>query len=108
SRGVVGVLGRASDGSRAFGGWGSSARRKKDPTLTTDLRRAVESETAGSPTGDSTKWVRRSLRNLAEQLGGRACPNVLRRLLRKAGYGLRANFKRLSGKSSPDRDRQLR
>jgi hypothetical protein len=70
--------------------------------------RAVESETAGSPTGNSTKWVRHSLRKLAEQLGGRACPNVVRRLLRTAGYGLRANLKRLSGKSPPDRDRQFR
>lgn len=70
--------------------------------------RAVEPETAGSPTGDSTKWVRHSLRQLAEQLGGRACPNVVRRLLRKADYGLRANHKRLSGKSPPDRDRQFR
>lgn len=76
--------------------------------MTTDLQRAVEPETGGSPTGDSTKWVRRSLRKLAEQLGQRACPNVLRRLLRKAGYGLRANLKRLSGKSPPDRDRQFR
>ena len=33
---------------------------------------------------------------------------MLRRLLRKAGYGLRANLKRLSGKSPPDRDRQFR
>jgi hypothetical protein len=48
------------------------------------------------------------LRNLAALLGRRACPNVLRRLLRKAGYGLRANLKRLSGKQSPDRDRQFR
>jgi Rhodopirellula transposase DDE domain len=70
--------------------------------------RAVEPETAGSPTGNSTKWVRHSLRKLAEQLGGRACPNVVRRLLRTAGYGLRANLKRLSGKSPPDRDRQFR
>ena len=73
-----------------------------------DLLRAVELETAGSPTGDATKWVRRSLRKLAGQLARRACPNVLRRLLRGAGYGLRANLKRLSGKSSPDRDRQFR
>ena len=48
------------------------------------------------------------MRNLAEQLGRRACPNVLRRLLKTAGYGLRANLKRLSGKSPPDRDRQFR
>ncbi len=41
-------------------------------------------------------------------LGKRVCPNVVRRLLRQAGYGLRANVKRLSGKSSPDRDRQFR
>ena len=45
---------------------------------------------------------------LAGQLGQRACPNVLRRLLRSAGYGLRANHKRLSGQSPPDRDRQFR
>ena len=70
--------------------------------------RAVEPETAGSPTGDSKKLVRRSLRKLAKQLGGRACPNVVRRLSRKANYGLRANVKRLSGKSPLDRDRQFR
>ena len=54
------------------------------------------------------KWVRRSLRTLAGQLAQRACPSVLRRLLRSAGYGLRANHKRLSGQSPPDRDRQFR
>ena len=76
--------------------------------MVTDLKQAVEPETAGSPTGDSTKWVRRSLRNLATRLCERICPNVVRRLLRQAGYGLRANLKRLSGKSPPDRDRQFR
>ena len=73
-----------------------------------DLLKAVEPETAGSPTGESMKWVRRSLRTLAGQLAQRACPSVLRRLLRSAGYGLRANHKRLSGQSPPDRDRQFR
>ena len=76
--------------------------------MKTDLLRVVEPETAGSPTGDSTKWVRRSLRKLAAQLGRRACPNVIRRLLRTANYGLRANHKRLSGQSPPERDRQFR
>ena len=36
-----------------------------------------------------------------------ACPNVIRRLLRTANYGLRANLKRLSGQSPPERDRQF-
>jgi hypothetical protein len=76
--------------------------------LKADLLKAVEPETAGSPTGESMKWVRRSLRTLAGQLAQRACPSVLRRLLRSAGYGLRANHKRLSGQSPPDRDRQFR
>ena len=85
-RGVAG-LGGASDGSRAVARRRATVRRKKDPTLNADLLKAVELETGASPTGDSLKWVRRSLRKLAGQLGQRACLNVLRRLLRRAGYG---------------------
>lgn len=56
------------------------------------------------------RWVRRSLRHLAEdlrRLGHRLCPNTVRRLLYKWHFGLRANRKDRSGRSPPDRDKQF-
>jgi hypothetical protein len=67
----------------------------------------VEPETAGCPvTGE--RWVRTSLRGLAEALDHRACPTTLGRLLRANGLGLRGHRKRLSRQSHADRDTQFR
>lgn len=56
------------------------------------------------------KWVRRSLRHLAEdlrRLGHALCPNTVRRLLYKMDFCLRINRKDLAGRSPPDRDKQF-
>jgi hypothetical protein len=57
------------------------------------------------------KYSRRSLRRLSRELhnqGHPACPNTVGRLLRDQDFSLRANVKRLSGGSCPNRDRQFR
>ena len=56
------------------------------------------------------RWVRRSLRNLSadlEKRNHRACPNTVRRLLRKQHVSLRSNIKRLAGPPHPDREMQF-
>jgi hypothetical protein len=57
------------------------------------------------------KFVRRSLRNLAQDLrrrGHRASPATVGTLLRAAGYSPKANRKRYASTRHPDRDRQFR
>ena len=51
--------------------------------------------------------MKSSLRSLAKRLGG-VCYRTVGRLLKKAGYSLRANVKRLTGPPHPDRDWQFR
>lgn len=67
---------------------------------------------AGLPTGEQ-KWVRRSLRNLAQVLRERGysvvvCRMTVCRLLKKLDYKLVSNRKSLTGDAHPDRDRQFR
>jgi hypothetical protein len=84
---------------------------KKDPTLETDLRALVESETAGSPTSEQ-KWVRSSLRRLSERLqpaGHCARPPTVSRLLKKHRYSLKVNVKQKEAGAQPlQRDEQFR
>ena len=66
-------------------------------------------ETAGEPTGEQ-KWVRSSLRQLSHRLnhaGHTASAHTVSRLLKKHGYSLKANVKRVAGKDHPDRDLQF-
>jgi len=70
----------------------------------------LEDATAGDPLG-GTRWVRKTLRLLAKQLkrkGFRVSHETVRHLLAKLRYTLRANRKRRSKKSDPNRDRQMR
>lgn len=56
------------------------------------------------------KWYRSSLRHLMdemEKLGYWISHVTIARLLKKLGYSLKANEKRLSGSDHPDRDRQF-
>jgi len=56
------------------------------------------------------KWHRSSLRHLMdemEKLGYWISHTTIARLLKKLGYSLKANEKRLSGSDHPDRDRQF-
>lgn len=66
----------------------------------------MEPETGGDATG-RRKYVKSSLRSLAERLG-RGCYRTVGRLLKQAGYSLKTNVKRLTGPPHPDRDRQFR
>ena len=57
------------------------------------------------------KWVRSSLRHLSDLLrkqGVSISRGTVGRLLKKLGFSLRANEKRLTGPPHPDRDRQFR
>jgi len=73
------------------------------------LQEIVTPETAGDPMSEQ-KWVRSSLRHLSDQLEGKghlACPMTVGRLLKQAGYSLKANVKRLAGAPHPDRNTQF-
>ena len=93
-------------GSDSTRGSGASLRRKKDPAIETKLKALVDEHTGGDPLG-KRKYARCSLRWLARQLKT-VSHTTVGRLLRKLGYSLRANVKRLSGPPHPDRDRQFR
>jgi len=70
----------------------------------------LQDATAGDPiTG--IKWSRKTLRALARALrskGFKVGFVTIRRLLRKLGYAIRVNRKRLTKKQDPERDRQMR
>lgn len=70
------------------------------------MTRLLAEETGGDPEGRH-RYVRPSLRTLAMKVKSVSHMTV-RRLLKKLGYSLRANVKRLSGPPHPDRDRQFR
>lgn len=70
----------------------------------------VKDDLAGQPTNDR-RWVRRSLRWLAERVSQKAVTvkrTTVRRLLKKHKIGLVSNRKSLSGPPHPDRDKQFR
>jgi hypothetical protein len=66
----------------------------------------VEDETGGEPTG-TNRFVRSSLRSLAERLG-QGSPTTVGRLLRDLGFSPRLNVKRFTGPPHPNRDKQFR
>jgi Rhodopirellula transposase DDE domain len=74
------------------------------------LEALVLPETAGDPMSEQ-KWVRSSLRHLSEQLGQVGhliSPPTLARLLRKLGYSLRVNVKKLEASAAhPERQQQF-
>ncbi len=74
------------------------------------LTELLKDATAGDPiTG--INWTNKTLRQLSRQLARRGMPvsyGTVRRLLRKRGYRLRVNRKRLSKTAHPLRDRQMR
>jgi hypothetical protein len=79
-------------------------------TIVPTLKELVEPETAGDPmTGQI--WVRSSLRNLRDRLLAAGHPvsvPTVGRLLKKLGYSLRVNAKKIEASSNhPDRDQQF-
>jgi len=70
----------------------------------------LQEDTAGDPMGRRGLWTGKRLRDISRELahlGLRVCPNTVRRLLHEVGYALHANRKSLSGRQSPERDRQF-
>jgi hypothetical protein len=83
---------------------------EKDPGLTADLEALVDPDARGDPMSP-LRWTCKSVRRLAEALrqqGHQVSPQLVSELLRKSGYSLQANAKRLEGASHPDRDAQFR
>lgn len=65
--------------------------------------------TAGDPV-TGLKWTRKTLKKIGDTLksaGIVVSPNTVARLLKKLGYRLRVNHKKISGSNNPDRDRQF-
>jgi hypothetical protein len=82
---------------------------KKKPAVETALKEVIDDEVAGDPMGDR-KWVRRSLKYLAQALAKRHFrigPTTVRRLLKKLKYRLFGNCQSLTP-THPDRDKQFR
>ena len=76
----------------------------------TALEDLLEDVTAGDPiTG--LKWTHRSLERLSRALRRRGIKlgeTAIARLMRRGGFSLRTNRKRLAGTHDPRRDRQFR
>ena len=83
---------------------GSEAARKKRPDLTQRLDDVMEGATAGDPTS-AVKWTRKSTRTVSRVL--RISHTKAWKMLRRAKYRLRFNRKRLTRRSSPDRNQQF-
>lgn len=90
-------------------GGGRKRATDKDPTLLPDLEKLVESTTRGDPESPLL-WTARSLRNIVgslKDLGHQTSVMTVRTLLKKLGYSLQANRKRLEGSQHPDRNAQF-
>jgi hypothetical protein len=80
------------------------------PAILNALEQLLADEVAGDPMNEQ-KWVRSSLRRLSkclQELGYRACPCTVRRLLKKLGFSLKVNMKIRLRAQSPERDEQFR
>ncbi len=69
----------------------------------------MENETAGDPIS-GLKWTRKTTEKIAHELGNlgiKVCPKTVGGILKKIGYSLRVNHKKISSGSSPDRDEQF-
>jgi hypothetical protein len=82
---------------------------KKSPSIQKALEELVEGETAGDPMSDH-KWQRSSLRHFSAELTQDrhlVSHTTVGWLLVKMDYSLKANLKRFSGASRPDRNQQF-
>jgi len=94
--------------SRKPGG-GRKRAEAGDPGLVAALDKLVDPVTRGDPMSP-LRWTSKSLRTLAKALqeqGHQVSEQIVRRLLREAGYSLQANAKTLEGGQHPDRDAQF-
>ncbi len=94
--------------SRRPGG-GRKKLEDKHPELLEELQELVAATTRGDPESPLL-WTARSLRNLVDAMadkGIKMSPSTLSRLLKKLGYSLQSNKKRLEGEQHPDRNAQF-
>lgn len=94
--------------SRRAGG-GRKKVTEKYPDLLPTLTRLVEDTTRGDPESPLL-WTARSQRNLVEALqseGYGVSKHTLAKLLKKLGYSLQGNKKKLEGAQHPDRNAQF-
>jgi transposase len=94
--------------SRRSGG-GRKRAEEHDPGLVAALEALIDPQTRGDPTSP-LRWTTKSLRTLAKALrekGFGVSEQVVRRLLRQAGYSLQANAKTAEGSQHVDRDAQF-
>ena len=94
--------------SRKPGG-GRKRAEAGDLTLVAALDKLVDPVTRGDPMSP-LRWTSKSLRTLARALqeqGHQVSEQIVRRLLKEAGYSLQANAKTLEGGQHPDRDAQF-
>ena len=97
------------EGRQRRPGGGRKKATEKDPTLLDDLKELVESTTRGDPESPLL-WTARSQRNLVDELkkqGHQVSKGIVSRLLKKLGYSLQGNKKRLEGAQHPDRNAQF-
>ncbi len=94
--------------SRQPGG-GRKRAEATDAGLVQALDKLVDPVTRGDPMSP-LRWTSKSLRTLAkalQQQGHQVSEQIVRRLLREAGYSLQANAKTSEGAQHPDRDAQF-
>ena len=94
--------------SRRPGG-GRKKLEDKHPELLGELRQLAQATARGDPESPLL-WTARSLRNLVGAMadkGFKMSPSTLSRLLKKLGYSLQSNKKRLEGAQHPDRNAQF-
>jgi len=93
-------------------GGGRKLKTEKDPNLTSDILKCVESSTLGDPESP-LKWCSKSTRNIADELNKnntekRISHKTVSNILKKSGYSLQSNRKTNEGsKNNPDRDSQF-
>jgi hypothetical protein len=90
-------------------GGGRKQATVKDPTLLPDLKELVESTTRGDPESPLL-WTARSQRHLVDALvakGHQVSMRTVAKLLKKLGYSLQGNKKRVEGAQHPDRNAQF-
>jgi hypothetical protein len=93
-------------------GGGAKLSEIKDPAIESTLERLLSNDVGGDPMSER-RWVRTSLRQLCDWLKEDGHPTsspVVRRLLKKMGYSLKANERKqgLSRPNRPERDEQFR
>ena len=90
-------------------GGGRKSLADNDPSFLGALDRLIDPQTRGDP-GSPLRWTSKSTEKLANELrnqGFSVSADTVGRMLRRVGYSLQSNRKRLEGTSHADRDGQF-